>query len=682
MLNLNYNYLNTNRKPLYPFKDIVDWNFYEKTITFSNITYASPITFATMSIGFNPYTPTTLFISGSGTSGSLQSGSKLNQPVNISLTGSGVWPTTGSNQLSILITNNSGFFQTASLYMSAVQGNMNLSGSKISSSFTPPDNKKYNIIGQANHTKGNIYNPNVSWVLKNTSPVSTLTPINNSQSASFNIVKDTNISLINFQNVTGSTSSSFAYAYNFGVTASLTSSIENSATGSTTMSISIPEAGVATSSYYFNANSVGTHIITSSFAATTDAPYTITASITYNKGNISNSKISYFTSASHAYNINLTSSFNIVKNLSENIVNVPFIDGIITGSTTNNYAFNITASLTSSWQMAFSSASQQYYFAKTTFSSPELGVYTSSFSSASIITSSFQATTDIQNYTFTSSLKEIALQAFSASFIVIGGGGGGSAAGLGGGIGAGGGAGGWQQINLPIVPLIEYKTISIGKGGSAGINSGSFKGGNGTFTTISYWNNNQFLTASVNGGGGGNVNGIGGTSGNGFNGNGGGGGGTISASNGANGGTYLGGGQGVAGVYYPQPPNYDPFSPPISIGSPAPIINLPIPNQIYTASMSGSGGNGGWYGPNGVFELPAYEGTFGGGGGAGGNGGNTTNRPGAKGGDGALIIIYQGAPKLTIENGYTDYIVPSISGSDYTVHYVTGSNSTIKYLPQ
>lgn len=676
-MNLNYNINNTLAKNRNFFLGKVGY-VWQRIVSVAAGPQSGSIIFGSGSITYTPYAPTTLFVSGTYQADQVGSGSALGIPVALSVTGSGVWPTTGSNVLYINVGGNLGFNNNTSSIFTAAAGNMNLSsGSKISSSFVPIGNQEYNIDFGVTHTKGNIYNPNVNVLSINGSPSS---PTNvNGYSSSFNVVKDVNVPLISTPDITGSKINSFAYQYNFGVTSSLTSSIQSNATGSTTMSLSIPEAGVFTSSIYFNPTSAGTKIITASFAANNDNPYNITASVIYNKGNISNSKISYFTSASHEFPINLTASFNIVKNANETIVDVPFLDGIISGSTTNNYAFSITASFSSSWTSSFSSASQAYYFALTSYSASQFGYFTSSYNTSSFVSTSFSAQSDIIDYQFTASVKEIALPAFSASFIVIGGGGGGSAAGGGNqvydGPGAGGGAGGWTKIDLPVVPLFEYKAISLGVGGVAGLAGvNGWSGGEGSGSIISYWLNNQYFTASVNGGGGGLLNGTGGTSGNGFSGSAGGG-GTVSGSTDRNGGLWLGGGQGVLGIAT------NPLQPSISLGSVAPIINLPTPNQIFTASMSGSGGNGGWYGPNGVVEQPATDGTFGGGGGGGGNGFRTTSRPGSKGGAGALIIIYQGAPKLTIQNGYTDYIVPSVSGSDYTVHYITGSNSTIQYLP-
>jgi hypothetical protein len=411
MLNYNYNLVDTIRRKSYFLTGSFDWSFVERTVTYANPNGIG-MAYATMSIYWNPFNPNLLMISGSGETGSLQGGQQLGLPILAGLTGSGVWPTTGSNLLSMYITNNQGAVSAASLNLSAVAGNMNLSGSKISASFTPYDNKKVNIFGQVVHTKGNIYNPNVVLSLNNTSPVSKTTPVNNTQSASFNMFKDVNIPLYNYQNVTGSNTKNFAYQFNFGVTSSLTSSIANSATGSTTMSISIPEAGISTSSYYYNATSAGRKIITSSFVATTDNEYNVIATIEYNKGNLATSSINWLVSQSSETNglkgnsTNLNgnqTAFSIEKNANAFEVYIDNTDGIDSGSYNNLYSFNQTASLLSLINNNSTGSVTM------SISIPEAGLYTASkFFNANTttasISASFEAQSNVVDYHITASI--------------------------------------------------------------------------------------------------------------------------------------------------------------------------------------------------------------------------------------------------------------------------------------
>jgi hypothetical protein len=355
-MNLNYNINNTllsRNRNFFLGKVGFEWS---RTVSVAAGIQSGSIIFATGSIEYVPYAPTTLFVSGTYQAEQLGSGSALGLPVNIAITGSGVWAVTGSNDFSIVIGGNLGFNQSETLSLSAAAGNMNLSGSKISSSFNPEGNQEYSISFGVEHTKGNIYNPLVKFKTQNTSPVSTTELINGNTTASFNIVKDETVPLVYVKEVSSSFSSQFNYEYNFGVTSSLTASIGNNITGSTTMSIEIPQAGVTKTEKYFNPASEGTQIITASFAATTDSTYDITASVTYNKGNISTASINFQTFQSSTTedlegdttNINgVSSSFQIRKDATVTTVLIPEVSGSVkSGSYSNEYAFNQTASLT------------------------------------------------------------------------------------------------------------------------------------------------------------------------------------------------------------------------------------------------------------------------------------------------------------------------------------------------
>jgi len=355
-MNLNYNINNTLGRNRNFFLGKIGY-VWTRGISVAAGPQSGSIIFGTGSITYTPYAPTTLFVSGTYQAEQLGSGSALGIPVALSVTGSGTWPITGSNVLYINVGGNLGFNNNTSSIFTAAAGNMNLSsGSRISSSFTPLGNQEYNIAFGLTHIKGNIYNPLVKFKTQNTSPVSTTALINGNTTASFNIVKDVNVPLAFVKEVSSSFSSQFDYQYNFGVTSSLTASIENNVTGSTTMSIEIPEAGVSKTEKYFNATSPGIKIITGSFAATTDATYNLTASVTYNKGNISTASINYQTSQSsttqdlegNSTNLNgVSSSFQIRKDATVTTVLIPQVTGSVkSGSYNNDYAFNQTASLT------------------------------------------------------------------------------------------------------------------------------------------------------------------------------------------------------------------------------------------------------------------------------------------------------------------------------------------------
>lgn len=630
MLNYNVNYIEPfGRRNRNFLVGEVDYKW-ARTITVAAGLQSGSIIFGTGSIEYVPYAPTTLFVSGTYDAQIIGSGSALGQTVKVGITGSGVWPITGSNTFSILIGGNLGFNQSETLTLSAAAGNMNLSGSKISSSFIPVGNQAYSIDFGLNHTKGNIYNPIVNWKTQNTSP-STGTGNVNGYTASFNIVKDENVSLVNLQQVTGSTSSSFQYLYNFGVTSSFTASVNN-VTGSTTMSFSIPQTGLSVTKEFFNPTTT-TAIATGSFVATSDNAYNITASVEFNKGNTSNSDINWKVSSSsetedlegnqtningvsssfqlkkdiavmvnysevtsslsgsypnnysfnqtasitsnvnnttgsvtmsiivpesginieqrffnettstatltasfEAYgqapfnvtasiinnkgnvsnsNINwkasgsklndsssIVSSFGIRKNASTQILNVGNIL-IPTASTfKNDYAFNITASLTSSYNGWYNTDSSSFFFVENKLEIPEVGINIASYGTSSLLTGSFAAQTNIDNYNITGSSEQIEAQ--SIEFVLIGGGGAGGNSSNG--SGGGGGAGSLITGSIKIIPNRAYDVI-IGAGGISGSDgTGSyFNGGlvpyDGTFIN-NFLPTGSFLYAPGGGGGG------------------------------------------------------------------------------------------------------------------------------------------------------------------------------------
>lgn len=411
-MNLNYNINNSllNRNRNF-FLGKVEY-LWRRVVSVADGAQSGSIIFGTGSITYTPYAPTTLFVSGTYSAEELGSGSALGIPVDISVTGSGEWPTTGSNVLYISVGGNLGFNQYTSSIFTAADDNMNLSsGSRISSSFAPLGNQEYSIDFGLSHTKGNIYNPIVNWKSENTSPISTTELINGNTTASFNIVKDEVVPLAYVKEVSSSFSSQFDYEYNFGVTSSLTASIENNITGSTTMSIEIPEAGVTKTEKYFNWTSEGVQIITASFVATTDATYNITASVTYNKGNISTASINYQTYQDSttqdlegdSTNLNgVSSSFELKKDAT--IVKAYYAEvtgSVISGTYSNEYAFNQTASLIQNVNNTTGSVTMSILI-------PEAGIdieqrFFNPTTSQALLTASFEAQT-IVGYNITASV--------------------------------------------------------------------------------------------------------------------------------------------------------------------------------------------------------------------------------------------------------------------------------------
>jgi hypothetical protein len=172
------------------------------------------------------------------------------------------------------------------------------------------------------------------------------------------------------------------------------------------MSISIPEAGINVEERFFNPTTT-TAVLTASFEAAKDvSDYNITASIINNKGNESNSDISWYVTGSTANDASqVTASFQIVKDT--NIQKVG-IDDIITNSTgssfKNEYAFNITASLSGSFTSSYTnSVSSSISTTNWLFKSDALGINISTISSSVNLTASFTAQTDVEEYDFTAS---------------------------------------------------------------------------------------------------------------------------------------------------------------------------------------------------------------------------------------------------------------------------------------
>lgn len=316
---------------------------------------------------------------------------------------------TGSTTMSFEIPE-AGLVQTARFF------NPNTSVATGTGSFVAMNNSPYAITSSVIFNKGNLSTASINYKVSSSSTTQDLegnTAQLNSNSSSFNLKKDIAV-LVNYNNITASISGIYSNDYSFNQTASLTSSILPNTTGSVTMSLEIPEIGFSTSSKFFNPTSAGIKILSASFVATTaSSSYNITASVINNKGNESNSDINWNQIAKsdsqdlendgNFINGN-SSSFNIVKDRNVSVIAYPYASASHNGTFSNDYAFNITSSLTAS------------ILANTTGSVtmsliiPEIGFSTSSkfYNETSagvyIFSASFVATTDSSSYNITGSI--------------------------------------------------------------------------------------------------------------------------------------------------------------------------------------------------------------------------------------------------------------------------------------
>jgi hypothetical protein len=406
MLNLNLNTLLTRLRELPPEKTSIDYDYVMRTFVSSG--FLEPEAFATMSIEANPYQPFTLYITGSDENGNVTSGSLTGIPVIVAISGSGEWPLTGSVTSQIFVTNNFGFNLTEQLTLSEAEDNLYLSGSIISASFAPSDRRPYVIFGSVTHTKGNIYNPDVNWVVRNISPVSDTLPVNG-YTASASFVKDVNVPLFDINEVTSSISSSFQYLYNLGVTASLEANVNN-VTGSTTMSFQSVEKSINEAFTFFNPETE-TAFAMVAFLAENDLPHDFTASVEFNKGNLYNNNLNWLAFQSsttedlegNGTNLNgVSSSFKIDKDIA-NIVDIAELTGSVDGTFTNEYSFNQTASLTQNVGNVTGSVTMSISVPELginvveTFFNPSTSVATTTASFESISTDDYNITASVIN---------------------------------------------------------------------------------------------------------------------------------------------------------------------------------------------------------------------------------------------------------------------------------------------
>jgi hypothetical protein len=583
-------------------------------------------------------------------------------------------------------------------------------------------NYNLNIITVKNTDHYFDYRPLFWWNYDNRSVASDNINLLSAASGSFTITGP----LTNAVQITTPTNEFFVGTENEPYTASISGSGQWPITGSTTMSLFI--AGVNQNEFcsiynFYEAVSgsqldgtlatASGSIISNQFTGSRTQNYYVTGSIVHTKGNVYNPAVNWKGVSPFVNGFlplaEMTSSIQIVKDT--NVIVLPntfYITGSQTGTLSGSfnyeYAIGVTASISSSWNNLYDTASFPYllnYKPTMSLNMPEISLNISSSLKSSLLTGSFYATTNTP-YTVTGSAGMYVVPAFSASIVVVGGGGGGAAGGGGAGLsifgaGGAGGAGGVYKFDSVIQPFSIYNVNSVGTFGSGGLNQTSGSpapgfatsaslGQNGTLSSLTYFVDNKRTATLIASGGFGagqeqnsspTQSRFGGSSGNGFNnGSGSGGGGTISPGGNGNynnypyavGGTYLGGmggaGQSQMGTLDPNIPQY---------ATTAPTFSLPTPNTDVTFTWPGIAG----YTSNNENNPTAIAATAFGGGGAGAGDSLVTSGQGSRGANGVIIVAYYGEPKLVITKGYTVYN----SGSNYTQHYITGSGATFYYEP-
>jgi len=429
-------------------------------------------------------------------------------PVTASLTGSN-WPQTGSVTMSLItfgisydpVTANQFFSASFNATAAQIIADPNITGSKITNLIVSASEfVRYYVSGSITATKGNIYNGPINWKVSSSSTTQDLegnqSQLNNN-SSSFNIKKDI-APIVGYSNITSSISGTYPNFYSFNQTASLTSSILPNTTGSVTMSLEIPEIGFTTSSRFFNATSAGNKILSASFVAETNASYNITASVINNKGNESNSNINWYLTGSSAYLA--SSSLNIRKDANITMVTQSFVTEAF-GTYKNDYAFNQTASLSSSFEPLYNNDSSSFFIQKLDMKIPEINFTQSLWISSScgapylqLITASFTAQTSVSDYNITASIEQYQQSVVKFNITASGAGGGGGSASTGG----GGGGGMVVSSSAAIQPNVLYE-INIGAGGQPGSNGGdtTFIGCN---RTINVYAGGGLSTDGINGG--------------------------------------------------------------------------------------------------------------------------------------------------------------------------------------
>ena len=240
-------------------------------------------------------------------------------------------------------------------------------------------------------------------------------------------------------------------------------------TGSVTMSLSSVGIKVGSSTLNYSASYIATaasgnlnqsaSIIRNDFVSPAGYDWTISGSIVHRKGNESNSTINWIESGSSESEDNCI--FKIVKNANEVLVPEIPMTSSASGSFLNDYAFNITASISGSKNWEYSASFQALTMS---LSIPEISFFITSSNTASIITASFAADPFINPYNITASLILEPYPSYSLDeFVFIGGGGDGGSGGKFA-SGGGGGAGAVVSGSAMIVYANSKYWVNVGKG--------------------------------------------------------------------------------------------------------------------------------------------------------------------------------------------------------------------------
>lgn len=199
-------------------------------------------------------------------------------PFTASMSGSGVWPVTGSNSMTLVVRDAFYYQISTQLLLNSAQNNYNLSGSKISIPFIASNGTTWFVSSSVEHIKGNLSDSNINWYVTGSGQTRF--------SSSLNIKKDTNVTMVTASFLT-QTGSSYTNNFALSQTASISSSYRPYYnTNSSSLYISKLTLGIAelTSSkeLWISASNLplGTlTVLTSSFVAQTNIPtYTISAS--------------------------------------------------------------------------------------------------------------------------------------------------------------------------------------------------------------------------------------------------------------------------------------------------------------------------------------------------------------------------------------------------------------------
>jgi hypothetical protein len=148
------NETNNNINPC-PSNNIVYWQFNNNT---DNV-------FATASFN-SAGVATSYIVSGSNTTQNGTADAEEQIPFTASLSGSGVWPVTGSNSMTLIVRDEFYYQISNQLLLNAAQNNYNLSGSIISIPFIASNGTNWYVSSSVEHIKGNLSNSNIKLIFE------------------------------------------------------------------------------------------------------------------------------------------------------------------------------------------------------------------------------------------------------------------------------------------------------------------------------------------------------------------------------------------------------------------------------------------------------------------------------------------------------------------------------------